>query len=51
MGGLSDGTFDLATKSFGTFVAVDQLECGGSTSIADPRPCISYAEKGLPQLN
>jgi hypothetical protein len=39
MGGWKDGTFDLATKSFGTFVVVDQLECGGSMSMADPRPC------------
>ena len=39
MGGLQDGIFDLATKRFGTSVAVDQPKCGRSMSVADPRPC------------
>ena len=39
MGRLKDGIFDLATKRFGTSVAVDQVKCGRSMSMADPRPC------------
>jgi hypothetical protein len=39
MGGLKDGIFDLATKRFGKSVAVGQLKCGRSMSMADLRPC------------